>query len=289
MSDRTGSKSRTLVLLVSYDGSDFHGFARQPGLRTVEGVLREALSQVLGDPDFRISVAGRTDAGVHAVGQVVSVSTSSGVEVQSLQRSLDKMLPDDLRAVVAEADPEFDARFDALARRYRYRLHVGSRPDPLRRNRVWWVGPLEATQKTSLFSAAEVFLGTHDFSAFCKTPSGSERKAIQAPEKSRAKAPHGRDRTVKTVHEAVWCEPRPQCHCCKDELWFEVEAEGFCHQMVRRMVSTMLHWARTGEPPVAPEELEAVPVGPAPACGLYLLAVRYRSLPWPLGNATSSW
>lgn len=284
MSDRTGSMSRTLVLLVSYDGSDFHGFARQPGLRTVEGVLRDVLSQVLGDPDFRISVAGRTDAGVHAVGQVVSVTTSSVVPLRSLQRSLDKMLPDDLRAVVAEADPEFDARFDALARRYRYRLHIGPSPDPLRRNRVWWVGPLEAMQKRSLFSAAAVFLGTHDFSAFCKASLGSERKVAQASEKSRAEGPRGRDRTVKTVHEAIWREPRSQCDCCKDELWFEVEAEGFCHQMVRRMVSTMLHWARKGERPLTPEELSTVPVGPAPAYGLYLLTVRYRSLPHPLGD-----
>jgi tRNA pseudouridine38-40 synthase len=254
----TGPTSyRTLALLLHYDGTHFHGFAKQPGKRTVEGVLSDALLTVLRDPSLKLSVAGRTDAGVHALGQVVSVRTRSDVETGSLERSLRRLLPDEISVRVIDAPDGFDARRSALSRRYRYRVLTTPHPDPLRRNRVWWVGELSSEGRKILESAASLLVGTHDFKAFCKKSTMSIAN------------------TRRTVIDALWMHPLCSCGLCTGELWFEIEAEAFCQQMVRRLVATMVHWATRGLEPVRPDAVDRISVPPAPPSGLYLLSVRY--------------
>ncbi len=248
---------RVLLLRLAYDGTDFKGFAKQPGLRTVEGVLEEALSTVLRPSGrLEISVAGRTDAGVHALGQVVSVRTDSDLSVDRVQRSLRKLLPSDIEVAVEEAGAGFDARRLAIYRKYRYRLLTSARPDPHRRNGVWWTGELASEQVEVLERAAELVVGTHDFRSFCKD-------AARRPD------------TTRTVEEARWRRPECSCGCCAEELWFEIKAKAFCQEMVRRLVGAMVGWALEGEEPLPPERVVTYSWKPAPPQGLYLVEVGY--------------
>jgi tRNA pseudouridine38-40 synthase len=249
--------SRVLIIRVAYDGTGFSGYAKQPSLRTVEGVLEEALRTVLRPEAFLdMAVAGRTDAGVHALGQVISVATTSSLDIAAIERSLAKLLPDDISATVEEGPTGFDARRSALSRRYRYRLSTSPHRDPLRRSRVWWVGPLSPVALQTLGRAAELLIGTHDFRGFCKNPDAAMS-------------------TERYVESAEWFETACSCDYCADELWFEIEANAFCHEMVRRLVGAMVHWAISGEKPVSPEEVTTYRWKPAPPQGLYLLGVRY--------------
>jgi tRNA pseudouridine38-40 synthase len=197
----------TLRLDLAYDGSGFRGYARQDGLRTVQGELEQALATVLGSA-VETSVAGRTDAGVHARGQVVSVRFDGRVELRPLLRALNGILGPEISVMaVTEAAADFDARFSAVGRKYRYSLSIGVAPDPLHRGHQWHVGPgldLGAMEET----AGEV-VGEHDFSAFCRSIQGVAN--------------------VRRVDEARWEEEGDVVH-----LW--IEANAFCHQMVRSVV-----------------------------------------------------
>lgn len=159
-------------LKLAYDGTDFKGWASQPGLRTVQGVLEESIATNLRlDEPPRLTVAGRTDAGVHARGQVahVDLDTHPGV----LERRLRRIVPDDIRIIsVTEAHPDFDARFAALERRYVYRMtdHPAG-PDPLAGRMIT---PLTAPVDIELMhDASQHLLGEHDFAAFCKQREGA--------------------------------------------------------------------------------------------------------------------
>ncbi len=242
---------RTLRLDLEYDGSAFAGWAAQPGQRTVEGELRRALGVVLReDPELR--VAGRTDAGVHATGQVVSVSTSSEVPAGRLARALAGLLPADVAArAVAETAPGFDARVDARSRAYEYRLLLGA-PAPLRRDRTLRIaGDLDVA---AMGEAAGACVGTHDFRAF--TPTRTEHVFF--------------DRTV------LECEWRDR----GDELVLLIEANAFLRHMVRVLVGSMLLVGRGTWPLERFVELlggaERGQAGPtAPAWPLTLVRVRY--------------
>ncbi|MBV9291302.1 MAG: tRNA pseudouridine(38-40) synthase TruA, partial [Frankiales bacterium] len=196
---------------LSYDGTDFSGWARQPGRRTVEGTLADALAQVLRLPSPpQLTVAGRTDAGVHAAGQVAHVDLPEGsgaVDGETLARRLGGVLPDDV--VVRRISPApdgFDARFSALARRYRYRVTDGV-PDPLRRrDTLAWPRSLDAAAMTD---AAAGLVGEHDFAAYCKPREGAS--------------------TVRTLR-ALLAVRR------EDVVEIEAEADAFCHNQVRAMV-----------------------------------------------------
>lgn len=244
-----------LRLDIEYDGADFAGWAEQPGMRTVEGVLREALDVVFRErPDIR--VAGRTDAGVHASGQVVSLGITdrhADVDTRRLQQSLLGLLPDDVavRAVTAAPDG-FDARADALSRAYDYRILVGP-PSPLRRRRTLrHVGaPLD---RDALDACAALTVGQHDFRAF--TPTDTAHVFFD-----------------RTMIECAWREEG-------DELILRVEANAFLRHMVRVLVGTMLECGR-GRRSVESFAalLEGAPrsdAGPtALPHGLTLVAVRY--------------
>jgi tRNA pseudouridine38-40 synthase len=210
-----GSPARThLALTAAYDGTDFHGFAAQPGQRTVAGVLTEALAQSLRGDVEDFACAGRTDAGVHAWGQVVSLSTAAIVDVDKLAHGLTRRLgPEivvrDLRVV----DPAFDARHSATARTYRYTVVNRPVPDPFLARFSWWVPePLDVAR---LRLGSDPFMGEHDFAAFCrKGPAGST--------------------TVRRVLRSHW-------DVLDDGvLRFEIRATAFCWQMVRSIVGTLI-------------------------------------------------
>ncbi len=204
----------TLRLTLAYDGTGFHGWARQrdPSVRTVEGILREHLQRVLREP-VDLSVAGRTDAGVHARGQVASFTTGSSVAPERLQRALNGALAPEVVVVDARAVPDgFDARASATSRRYVYRIRDAELPDPFTARFVWHrPGRLASTP---MRAAALALVGEHDFTSFCRDPGGGRSTVRDL-----------RRLTVRRSGETV-------------EI--RAEANAFLHQMVRSLVGTMV-------------------------------------------------
>ncbi len=205
-------------LLVAYDGSGFHGFAEQAGQRTVAGVLRGAIEQVTRHP-VELTCAGRTDKGVHAWGQVVSLDLDIDLDLAALHRSLVKLCgPDIVVREVTRALPDFDARFSARSRTYRYTVLNRPLPDPFLGATTWHVTtPLELDLLTL---ACDPFLGEHDFAAFCRRP----KVAPGSPPPS----------LVRRVLDAGWRD------LGDGVLRFEITATAFCHQMVRSIVGTIV-------------------------------------------------
>lgn len=202
---------------MAYDGTDFHGFAAQPNVRTVEGTLAEALEKVLRSPRevLGMACAGRTDAGVHAWGQVVSIQTLAPAEPERVRRALNGMLAPEVVVRRCElADSTFDARRSATWRRYRYTIVNRPEPDPFFARYAWWLpDPLDLSR---LRLAADPFVGEHDFASFCK------------------KGPEG-STTRRRVFESRWINDADD-----DVLVYEIRAKAFCWQMVRALVGTMI-------------------------------------------------
>jgi tRNA pseudouridine38-40 synthase len=245
-------------LTIAYDGSPFFGWAVQPGHRTIQGELEAALERLFGVP-VSLTVAGRTDAGVHAWGQVASFAVEDEPPV-SLIRRVNSMLPPEIAVLRAEpAPPGFDARGDAVSRTYCYWLIAGPVRHPLELGRaLWWPYPLD---EEALEHCAGLLPGTHDFTAF--TPTQTEHVRFE-----------------RDVMHAEWRvhplgEPFPGRLL---ELW--IEADAFMRHMVRVLVGTMLEVAQ-GRRSV--EDFESLLRGvprerageTAPAHGLYLASVRY--------------
>lgn len=196
--------------MLAYDGSGFRGFARQRGLRTVQGVLEDALQQVLRKPVVT-TVGGRTDAGVHATGQVVSFPFEDEVPADLARRLTGMCQPDCAVLSGGPAPDGFDARFSARWRRYRYRILDRIGPDPLRRHVVWHVG--RQLDSEAMGANGRAAVGEHDFAAFCRVPKGAHaRRRVLALEVER--------------HD--------------DEVQVIATATAFCHQMVRSLVGTLV-------------------------------------------------
>jgi tRNA pseudouridine38-40 synthase len=247
-------------LTLAYDGTDFEGWQAQerpegPCVRTVQGELEAALGRLAGDTPVRVSGAGRTDAGVHALGQVASFTLPRAFEPRALQRALNGLLPADVRVLeAAEAPPGFHARKSALSKLYRYELDTGPVQLPTRRRHaghVPWTLDAEAVAE-----AAALFVGRHDFASLASA-GGSARTSV---------------RTITRSHVAF----------VSATLRYEVEATGFLRKMVRSIVGALVE---VGRGALTADDLRlaldardrrAWPK-PAPACGLTLVRVDYAA------------
>ena len=242
-------------MTVAYDGSDFHGFARNVGVATVAGTLGDALASVLGH-SVDLVCAGRTDRGVHARAQVVSFDAdASRADPVRLVRALNRMCGPRIAVSRAGiASPDFDARHSCTGRVYRYRVLNSPVPDPLAAGLCWHVE--RSLDLGAMRTAADRLLGTHDFSSFC-------RRNPSRPDQS----------MVRTVRRAVWWVEG-------DIAVFEIEAGAFCHQMVRSLVALLVSVGLGRHKPsdvgsiIAVRDRAAAP-SPAPPHGLVLWAALY--------------
>jgi tRNA pseudouridine38-40 synthase len=206
-------------LTVAYDGGPFRGFARNPGVRTVLGDLTEAVATVVRQP-VELTGAGRTDAGVHAWGQVVSGELPPGTDLDDLSRRINKLCAPAIAVRdAAWVDGDFDARFSATWRHYRYDVWNDPAPNPLLAGRAWFV-PQPLT-RWAMQAACDPLIGEHDFTSFCRVPKVDDGQ----PEPS----------MVRRVLSARWSELADAGH-----LRFEIRATAFCHQMVRSIVGTLV-------------------------------------------------
>jgi tRNA pseudouridine38-40 synthase len=244
---------RTVRLDIEYDGSGFRGWARQPGLRTVQGELESALATVLRE-QVDLTVAGRTDTGVHARGQVASFQTPAETPAE-LARSLNALAPDDIGVSAATVVADgFDARRDARSRTYRYRLLARRAPSPFEQGRaLWWPHRFD---REALDACAAALMGTHDFTAF--TPTQTDHVRFD-----------------RDVFAASWSDQPGAI------LEFEITADAFMRNMVRALVGTMLEVASGRRTPESFAQLlhgapRSAGGDTAPPHGLYLESVSYE-------------
>ena len=246
-------------MTVAYDGSGYRGFAANRDVRTVGGDLAAAIAKVLGH-DVTLTCAGRTDAGVHAWGQVVHFDTGVGPDTAALQRALNKMLaPAVVVRSVGLTAPGFDARRSATGRRYRYTVLNRPLPDPFLAATTWHVA--EPLDVRSMTLACDAVIGAHDWTSFCRRPPGAERPGV-APS------------MVRVVRDARWLD------LGEGLLRFDIEASAFCHQMVRSLTGTMVAVGkgrtRAGEmSSVIRARDRSLAAEPAPPHGLCLWEVLY--------------
>ena len=239
--------------IIAYDGTAFQGFQRQkPDIRTVQSVLEDGLRSI-GWDESSLKAAGRTDAGVHAKGQVIAYELSWKHSASKLTDALNANLPADVSAVSTEAtEDDFHPRFSARSREYRYTLITAPLRDPLRMRYSWRIWP--APDIKAMRAAAELLIGEHDFVAFGRAP-----------------IPEGH--TLREVIRADWKQN-------EDELCFEIEANAFLYRMVRRLVGAL---TEVGAGRMQSEKISGFLDNPsvrwegpvAPAQGLCLESVRY--------------
>jgi tRNA pseudouridine38-40 synthase len=243
---------RNLKLTLAYDGTSFHGWQVQPQLRTIQGELEKALGKLFNH-DVAVTGSGRTDAGVHAHGQVANVATERSLDADAVLRGANALLPEDIRVLsVEDVSAEFHARRSARSKTYRYRIWRPPIVSPFEVRYVYaFRYPLDAS---IVDCGTKCFIGIHDFSSFCASATEIE------------------DRT-RTIYEARWARS-------EREWTFEIRGNGFLQYMVRTIVGTLLE---VGQGRILPEQLPAIfeardrrAAGPtAPASGLHLIRVDY--------------
>lgn len=244
---------RNIKLTIEYDGTAYHGWQIQPGLRTIQGVMGEKIAQIT-QGEVSLIGAGRTDAGVHALGQVANFTTESTIDLSSLQRGLNSLLPPDIVVRSAEeAEEGFHARFSAKSKVYEYRILNRSHPSAIRRHFAWFI-PHEL-DLISMRRCGKVLIGTHDFSSF--RTSGDENR--------------------HSVREVLRLEIERREN---DLIIVVLEANAFLREMVRSIVGTLVDVGRGKTSPAEFEEIlrarDRRRAGmTAPAHGLFLIEVKY--------------
>lgn len=250
---------RNLKLTLAYDGTEFHGWQVQPGHSTIQGKLQEAVARVTGEQPLPQG-SGRTDAGVHALGQVASLTLASPIPAENLAKALNGVLPAAIRVLeAAEAAPEFHARKSARAKTYRYRIYREPVCPPFLARYVYHHPyPLD---EAAMARAAEAVVGEHDFTSF----------AAVDPERGQEEEPACNRRIL---HSSRW-------ECLGEELVYTVRGSGFLHHMVRNLVGTFL---LVGKGTLQPQQIGGIleaksraanPGATAPASGLWLVGVEY--------------
>jgi tRNA pseudouridine38-40 synthase len=243
-----------MKVTVAYDGTDFAGYQIQPSGRTVQGVIQAVLKKMHKGQPVTISASGRTDAGVHAIGQVFHFDTDLNIPETAWIRALNAMLPQDvLIKSVEEESRSFHARYSAISKEYHYRIYRAEQPDIFRRNQAYYF-PYTLNVE-DMRNACEWLKGTHDFTSFSSARSEVEDK-------------------VRTIHELKVVESG-------EELLFEIKGNGFLYNMVRIIAGTLLE---VGQGKRRPEDIRAVIEAEdrsaagktAPAHGLYLYRVSYK-------------
>jgi tRNA pseudouridine38-40 synthase len=246
-----GTQSGHLRAKVAYDGTDFHGFQVQVGQRTVQGELETTLAEIT-QTETRVIGAGRTDSGVHALGQVIAFHTEWQHPIDALHRGWNALLARDVTILsLARAQEGFHPRFSAKSRVYRYTVWNHSIRNPLQRRTAFWVSqPLDVE---AMAKAAHLLLGEHDFATFGQPPQGTN--------------------TVRRVIRAAWTSN-------ENKLYFDIEANAFLYRMVRSIVGTLLQVGKNdlsvkafADRFAAADRSQAGPT--APANGLCLVAACY--------------
>jgi tRNA pseudouridine38-40 synthase len=249
---------RNIKLTLSYDGSDFLGWQIQPARPTIQGALASAIGRVTGE-NVLPQGSGRTDAGVHALGQVVTFTTASPIPALNLAAALNDVLPAAIRVLGAvEAPPDFHARKSAQAKTYRYRIFRGDICSPFLARQVWHY-PYPLREEAMSMAAGQV-VGRHDFTSF----------AAVDPERNCSDEPRSNVRTIFSS----------ECFRKADELVYEVRGSGFLHHMVRNLVGTLI---LVGKETLKPDDIgrileaknRSAAGATAPPQGLFLVSVEY--------------
>lgn len=243
---------RNIKLVINYDGTDYHGWQIQPGMDTIEGKLKEALER-LCNCEVNLNGSSRTDAGVHAIGQVANIKIGSPIPTENIARALNNLLPDDIAVAEAlEVPSDFDAISDTKSKLYRYTINTQAVRPVLDIRRCWHrPGPLNIEK---MQQAAARLIGTKDFKSFASAA----------------------DQRLSSVRTILKCEVAANLPW----IYFDVEADGFLYNMVRNIVGTLVEIGRgRWQPEYIDEILEAkdrAAAGPiAPASGLCLIEIRY--------------
>ena len=258
MKDSKDRSMRNLKLILAYDGSEFSGWQVQPDATTVQGTLASAIGRVTGEKVLPQG-SGRTDAGVHALKQVVTFVTESSVPAENLLKALNDILPASVRVLdVAEVPAEFHARHSARAKSYRYRIQRAAICPPFLARYVWhYPYPLN---ENAMAQAAELLVGEKDFTSF----------AAVDPERGREGVPVS---NVRTIFSSLW-------ERCGEEFIYSVRGSGFLHHMVRNFVGTFI---LVGKGSLQVQDITRIlearnrsaAGATAPARGLYLVEVEY--------------
>jgi tRNA pseudouridine38-40 synthase len=243
------------MLTIEYDGTGYHGWQSQKNALAIQDVIEGALKKLTGE-NIRLIASGRTDAGVHALGQVANFHTSSAIPPEKFSYALNSLLPDDIVIKKSvEVTESFHSRYDARGKKYRYIILNSEFPSALMRNREWHIR--ERLNRMAMKKSLQYLLGKHDFSAFMTSGSSAEN-------------------TVRTVTAAELYEE-------EQRILFEITADGFLYNMVRIIVGTLVKIG-TGE--IAPDKMQYIiesgdrerAGNTAPASGLYLVEVYYDNI-----------